>query len=87
MEGLAYPAQMGLTNAVDRVNGPYAAMLRALSNHVAAVLVPGECLDATTGGWKLSSANNNSWQSKIYLGQYIVENILAHQQQQCGWNH
>ena len=77
VEGLAYPAQMGLTNAVDRVNGPYAAMLQALSNHVAAVLVPGICLDATTGGWKLSSANVNTWQSKIYLGQYIVENILG----------
>jgi len=77
VEGLAYPAQMGLTNAVDRVNGPYAAMLLALSNHVAAVLVPGECLDATTGGWKLSSANGNTWQSKVYLGQYIVENILG----------
>ena len=77
VEGLSYPAQMGLTNAVDRVNGPYASMLQALSNHVVAVLVPGKCLDATTGGWKLSSANGNTWQSKVYLGQYIVENILG----------
>jgi len=77
VEGLSYPAQMGLTNAVDRVNGPYAAMLLALSNHVAAVLTPGECLDATTGSWKLSGSSANSWQSKIYLGQYIVENILG----------
>jgi hypothetical protein len=77
VEGLAYPAQMGLTNAVDRVNGPYAAMLLALSNHVAAVLTPGKCLDATTGSWKLSGSSVNTWQSKIYLGQYIVENILG----------
>lgn len=77
VEGLAYPAQMGLTNAVDRANGPYASMFQALSNHVEAVLVPGECLDATSGGWKLSSANVNTWQSKVYLGQYIVENVLG----------
>jgi hypothetical protein len=77
IEGLAYPAQMGLTNDVDPVNGPFAAMLQALSNHVTAVLVPGECLDSTSGAWKLSSANNNTWQSKVYLGQYIVENILG----------
>ena len=77
VEGLSYPAQMGLTNATDRVNGPYASMLLALSNHVSAVLVSGKCLDATTGGWKLSSANGNTWQSKVYLGQYIVENILG----------
>jgi hypothetical protein len=77
VEGLAYPAQMGLTNAVDRVNGPYAAMLQALSNHVVAVMIPGKCLDATTGSWKLSGSSINTWQSKIYLGQYIVENILG----------
>ncbi|MEI2725291.1 MAG: hypothetical protein V9H26_17760 [Verrucomicrobiota bacterium] len=33
IEGLAYPAAMGLTNAIDRTGGPYAAMLQALSNH------------------------------------------------------
>jgi len=77
VEGLAYPAQMGLTNAIDRVNGPYASMFQALSNHVQAVLVSGKCLDATSGAWKLSSANVNTWQSKVYLGQYIVENILG----------
>ncbi len=77
VEGLAYPAQMGLTNAVDPVGGPYAAMFQALSNHVSAVLIPGRCLDATSGGWKLSGSNFNTWQSKIYLGQYIVENLLG----------
>ena len=86
VEGLAYPAQMGLTNDVDPVNGPYAAMLQALSNHVNAVLVSGLCLDSTSGAWKLSSANNNTWQSKVYLGQYIVE-YPRHQQQQRGRLH
>lgn len=77
VEGLVYPAQMGLTNAIDRVNGPYADMLQALSNHVVSVLAPGRCLDATTGSWKLSGSSQNTWQSKIYLGQYIVEKILG----------
>jgi hypothetical protein len=77
VEGLAVPAQMGLTNAVDRTGGPYAAMLQALSNHMNAVLISGRCLDATSGGWKLSSANVNTWQSKVYLCQYVTENLLG----------
>jgi autotransporter-associated beta strand protein len=77
LEGLSYPGQMGLTNAVDRVGGPYARMLLALSNHISAVLVSGKCLDATSGGWKLTSANNNTWQSKVYLSQYVTEKVLG----------
>ena len=82
VEGLAYPAQMGLTNAVDRTGGPYASMLVALSNHLAAVLVPGRCLNATCGAWDMTSAtaygnNHNTWQSKIYLAQYVAERILG----------
>jgi hypothetical protein len=30
-----------------------------------------------SGGWKLSSANINTWQSKVYLCQYVTENILG----------
>ena len=77
VEGLAVPAQMGLTDAVDRIGGPYATMLQALSNHMNAVLISGRCLDATSGGWKLSSANVNTWQSKVYLCQYVTEKILG----------
>jgi hypothetical protein len=77
VEGLAYPLQMGLTNAVDRIGGPYAPMLLALSNHLAAVLVPGTCLDATTGAWKMTSANYKTWQSKMYLAQYVAEHVLG----------
>jgi hypothetical protein len=46
---------MGLTNAVDRIGGPYAPMLQALSNHVVAVLGPGRGLDATSGAWRLTT--------------------------------
>ena len=82
VEGLAYPLEMGLTNAVDRTGGPYATMLEALSNHLAAVLVPGLCLDATSGAWDMTSATDygnspNTWQSKMYLAQYVAEKVLG----------
>lgn len=76
VEGLAYPAAMGLTNATDRM-GPYAAMLQALSNHMAAVLVPGRCLDASTGAWLGTSANQITWQSKVFIAQYVAEVVLG----------
>jgi hypothetical protein len=77
IEGLAYPAAMGLTNAIDRTAGPYAGMLQALSNHTAAVLVPGRCLDATSGAWLSTSANQITWQSKIFIAQYAAEAVLG----------
>lgn len=77
IEGLAYPAVMGLTNAIDPSGGPYAAMLQALSNHTVAVLVPGKCLDAGTGAWLGTSANQITWQSKVFLAQYAAEAVLG----------
>jgi xylan 1,4-beta-xylosidase len=77
IEGLAYPAQMGLSNAIDRANGPYAPMLQALSNHLVAVLVPGRCLDATSGAWKMTTSTYKTWQSKMYLAQYVAEHVLG----------
>jgi xylan 1,4-beta-xylosidase len=74
IEGLAYPAAMGLTNAIDRTSGPYASMLQALSNHMMAVLVPGKCLP---WGWFMTSANIITWQSKIFLCQYAAEAVLG----------
>jgi len=82
VEGLAYPLEMGLTNAVDRTGGPYASMLLALSNHLEAVLVRGLCLDATSGAWDMTSASGygnspNTWQSKMYIAQYAAERVLG----------
>jgi hypothetical protein len=74
IEGLAYPAAMGLTNAIDRTGGPYAPMLQALSNHMDAVLVPGKCLP---WGWAMTSANIITWQSKIFICQYAAEVVLG----------
>lgn len=78
VEGLAYPAAMGLTHAIDRTGGPYAAMLQALSNHLVAVLVPGRCLDAGSGAWLTTSATPAiSWQSKNFIAQYVTEVVLG----------
>jgi hypothetical protein len=77
VEGLAYPAAMGLTNAIDRIGGPYASMLQALSNHIVAILIPGRCLHATSGAYLMTSANLNTWQSKNYLAQYATEVVLG----------
>jgi len=77
VEGLAYPAAMGLTNAVDRNGGPYASMLQALSNHIVAVLVPGRCLGVASGAWLMTSANYITWESKNFICQYAAEAVLG----------
>jgi hypothetical protein len=77
IEGLAYPAAMGLTNAIDRSGGPYASMLQALSNHTVAVLVPGRCLGANSGAWLNTSANYITWESKNFICQYAAETVLG----------
>jgi hypothetical protein len=78
IEGLAYPAAMGLTNAIDRTGGPYASMLQALSNHTVAVLVPGRCLSTGCGAWLSSAATPTiTWQSKNFICQYVAEVVLG----------
>lgn len=77
VEGLAYPAAMGLTNAVDRNGGPYASMLQALSNHMAAVLVPGRCIGVPSGGWRMTTGSIITWQSKVFISQYATEAVLG----------
>jgi xylan 1,4-beta-xylosidase len=77
IEGLAYPAAMGLTNAIDRTGGPYAAMLQVLSNHTVAVLIPGRCLQSASGAWLSTSANQITWQSKMFIAQYAAEVVLG----------
>ena len=50
--------------------------IRTLKTHIEGVLVPGTCIDKDSGGWKLSSTSENTWLSKIFLNQYICEQIL-----------
>jgi hypothetical protein len=76
VEGLAYPGFCGAAEAL-RPEGPYGALIRALTRHIDTVLAPGLCLDPVSGGWKLSSSDKNTWISKIILNQYVVENILG----------
>lgn len=76
VEGLVYPSFCGAPEAVSP-NGPYGELVAALKRHLETVLVPGICLDARTGGWKLSSTSNNTWLSKIFINQYVAEHILG----------
>jgi hypothetical protein len=75
IEALVYPYEMGLTDAVSDT-GPYGDMIRLLRKHIDSILKPGICLDSTSGGWKLTSSGNNTWQSKVYLAQFVTERIL-----------
>ncbi len=76
VEGLAYPGFCGAPEAVEP-DGPYGCLVRALRRHLDTVLVPGLCLDAVSGGWKLSSTSRNTWLSKIFLNQYVAETVLG----------
>ncbi len=76
VEGLAYPALCGIPEAVS-LSGRNAAFIKALKRHLEAVLVTGVCLDPVSGGWKLSSTSKNTWPSKIYISQFVAENILG----------
>ena len=74
IEGLVFPGFIGCAEATD-LNGQYAEMLLALKTHHQAVAKVGVCR-FENGGWKLSSTNDNSWLSKIYLSQYVAESVL-----------
>lgn len=76
VEGLAYPLFCGVPEALKE-DGPYGRLIRALKLHLSVVLVPGVCLDAVSGGWKLSSTSRNTWLSKIFLNQFVAESILG----------
>ncbi|HWR10771.1 MAG TPA: glycoside hydrolase family 52 protein [Rectinemataceae bacterium] len=76
IEGLVYPGFCGAPEAACP-DGPYGDLVRALARHLETVLVPGGCLDASSGGWKLSSTSRNTWLSKIFLNQYVAENVLG----------
>lgn len=76
VEGLIYPLFCGAPEAVKE-KGPYAEFIKVLKIHLDTVLAPGICLDDVSGGWKLSSTSKNTWLSKIFINQYVAENILG----------
>jgi hypothetical protein len=51
--------------------GPFSELRETLEHHLRTVLVTGTCR-FPDGGWKLSSTNDNSWLSKIYLCQFVA---------------
>lgn len=75
IEGLVYPWELGLGQALDP-DGPYGPLLRVLAIHLSAVLRPGLCL-FPDHGWKLSANNGNSWMSKIFICQHVAERVLG----------
>jgi len=76
VEGLVYPLFCGAPEAVKE-NGPYAEFVKVLKTHLDTVLAPGVCLDEVSGGWKLSSTSKNTWMSKIFINQYVAENVFG----------
>ena len=76
VEGLVYPLFCGAAAAVSE-KGPYASFIAVLKRHLDVVLAPGICLDKVSGGWKLSSTSKNTWLSKIFINQFVAENILG----------
>jgi hypothetical protein len=76
VEGLAYPYCMGLKEAVSP-NGPYGEFIQLMRTHMDSILRPGICMDATSGAWKMSSSTLNTWESKIYLAQFVTEKVLG----------
>ena len=76
IEGLAYPYAMGLKKDVA-LDGPNADLINHLKTHMTTILVPGVCIDAKTKGWNLSSSSSTTWVSKVYLNQFITENVLG----------
>lgn len=75
IEGLVFPHQWDMIDAV-KTAGEFGTLLTALQTHLRTVLVTGVCKFAD-GGWKLSSTNDNSWLSKVYLCQYVAREVFG----------
>lgn len=76
IEGLVYPHLWRDGDAVSQF-GPYGEMISQLRKHFQSILVSGVCVDATSGGFKLSSSSENTWMSKIFLSQFVAEKVLG----------
>jgi len=76
IEGLVFPLYWGLGRLLSK-GGEFSPLKNALARHLRTVLVKGTCR-FPDGGWKLSSTNDNSWLSKIYLCQYVGREVFGH---------
>jgi len=75
VEGLVFSIYLKHRDILDR-KGRFSLLLNRLETHLKNVLVPGICLDATSGGWKLSSTSTNTWMSKIALCQHVARQLF-----------
>ncbi len=75
VEGFVYPLFLGYEDEVNPT-GRFAPLFTQLRQHIAQALQPGVCLDATSGGWKMSSTSKNTWFSKIALAQHVIRQIF-----------
>jgi hypothetical protein len=75
IEGIVFPLYWGMKGLLSR-SGEFAFLQQSLSRHLKTVLVPGVC-KFPDGGWKLSSTNDNSWLSKIYLCQHVARQVFG----------
>ncbi|SKA74220.1 Glycosyl hydrolase family 52 [Clostridium sp. USBA 49] len=75
VEALVYPYVVGNVDAVSET-GTYGELIKTLKKHIKTILRPGICIDEVSGGWKLSSTSKNTWNSKIFLSQYVIKEIL-----------
>lgn len=48
-----------------------------MKRHLTACLKPGVCIDALSGGLRLSSTSRNTWPSKSVLTLYVAETVLG----------
>ncbi len=75
IEGLVFALVWGQRGILAE-DGEFASLREALARHLRTVLVKGTCKFAG-GGWKLSSTNDNSWLSKIYLCQHVAREVFG----------
>ncbi|MCQ2770218.1 MAG: glycoside hydrolase family 52 protein [Clostridia bacterium] len=71
VEPLAIPYVLGVLNANDEP-----LLFEILKTHINECLKPGICLDALSGGLRLSSTSRNTWVSKTILTAYVIETVL-----------
>lgn len=76
IEGLVFPYLLGDLDSVA-IDGRFADLIQTLVKHLQTVLVPGVCIDAKGHWWKMSSASNNTWFSKVAISQFIARQILG----------
>ena len=75
IEGLVFPLYLSMDAALAR-DGRFAKLLDQLERHITNALQPGICIDAQSGGWKLSSTSSNTWMSKIAIAQHVTRSLF-----------